>query len=335
MDSLTHGLTAAILVYALGLPGLIPFAVAGAVILDADTFFARVFDGRPSLYLFTHGGIAHSLAGAAVMALPAWAVAALVAAAVPFFPAVAAPAAFAAVLGGALLHIGLDTLACPGLPLLAPWSDRKYTVGLLPGPSLLLFGVSIAFLVLLALGTIGFPGMILPYVAIICAFLAVRLAAFVLVRAKFAGAGRTIPRVSPFRWLVIRETPGGLDGRGVPVPERHDRARGLSEIPEHDGGSGRAVPRDPGGQAGPVPLVHHDGGAGGDRSRHRGPAAGVEGRLLPPALQAGPRPDGGCRLVPCRRPRGGPLIRSQAGGSPFRLTFLEEPVVHLRNGSFS
>ena len=43
--------------------------------------------------------------------------------------------------------------------------------------------------------------------AIICAFLAVRLAAFVLVRAKFAGAGRTIPRVSPFRWLVIRETP--------------------------------------------------------------------------------------------------------------------------------
>ena len=131
---------AAILVYVLGLPGLIPFAVAGAVVLDADTFFARAFDGRPSLYLFTHGGIAHSLAGAAVMALPAWAVAALVAPAVPFFPAVAAPLAFAAVLGGAYLHIGLDTLACPGLPLLAPRSDRKYTVGLLPGPSILLFG---------------------------------------------------------------------------------------------------------------------------------------------------------------------------------------------------
>ena len=73
------------------------------------------------------------------MALPAWVVAALVAPAVPLFPAVGAPAAFAAVLAGAYLHLGLDSLACPGLPLLAPCSDRKYTVGLLPGPSLLLF----------------------------------------------------------------------------------------------------------------------------------------------------------------------------------------------------
>lgn len=207
MDSITHGLTAAIIVYALGLPGLIPFAVAGAVVLDADTFFARAFDARPSLYLFTHGGIVHSLAGAAVMALPAWAVAALVAPAVPFFPAAAAPVAFAAVLAGAYLHLGLDWLACPGLPLFAPRSDRKYTAGILPGPSLLLFGVTIVFLAGMALGAIGFPGMILPYVAIICAFLAVRLAAFVLARSKLHGAMRAIPTISPARWLVIRETP--------------------------------------------------------------------------------------------------------------------------------
>lgn len=105
MDSFTHGLIAAGLAYALGLPGLIPFAVAGAVVPDADAFFARAFDGRPSRYLFTHGGIAHSLLGAAVMALPAWLVAAFVAPGVPFFPAVAAPAAFAAVLAGAYLHL--------------------------------------------------------------------------------------------------------------------------------------------------------------------------------------------------------------------------------------
>jgi inner membrane protein len=207
VDSFTHGLIAAGLAYALGLPGLIPFAVTGAVVLDADTFFARVFDGRPSLYLFTHGGIVHSLAGAAVMALPAWAVAALVAPAVPFFPAVGAPVAFAAALGGAYLHIGLDTLACPGLPLFAPLSDRKYTVGLLPGPSVLLMAASIVFLIGMALGAIGWPAMILPYVAVIAAFLAVRLAAFVFTRAKLQGAGRFIPRASPLRWLVIGETP--------------------------------------------------------------------------------------------------------------------------------
>jgi inner membrane protein len=246
VDSLTHGLTAAILVYALGLPGLIPFAVAGAVILDADTFFARVFDTRPSLYLFTHGGIAHSLAGAAVMALPAWAVAALVAPAVPFFPAVAALVAFAAVVGGALLHIGLDTLACPGLPLLAPWSDRKYTLGLLPGPSLLLFGVSIAVLAGMALGAISFQGMILPYVAIIGAFLGVRLAAFGFVRVRLHGAGRAVPKVSPLRWLVIRETPDawitgeyrmghGMTGPAVYPKYRNttaDAAAPYLEIPE-------------------------------------------------------------------------------------------------------
>lgn len=210
MDSFTHGLTAAVLAYALGLPQLLPFAVLGSVIIDADVLFSRVSDGNPSLYLFTHGGIAHSIAGAVVMSALAWAGIALAALAgilPPAIPAPAAPVAFAAVLGGAFLHIGLDTLACPGLPLLAPLSDTKYTAGILPGPSLLLFAVSIAFLVLIALGAIGFPGMILPYAAIIFAFLAVRLAAFGLVRVKMHAAGRAVPSMSPLRWLVIRETP--------------------------------------------------------------------------------------------------------------------------------
>ena len=48
-------------------------------------------------------------------------------------------------------------------------------------PSILL-GVSIVALVLLALGAISWPETILPYVAIILAFLAVRLAVFSLVR---------------------------------------------------------------------------------------------------------------------------------------------------------
>jgi inner membrane protein len=206
VDSFTHALTAAIPVYVLGVPELIPFAVAGAVVIDADVFFSRFFDDRPGRYLLTHGGITHSIAGAAVMAVPAWAVATLVAPAAGF-PAAAVPIGFATALAGAYLHLGLDWLACPGIPLLAPRSDRKYTLGLLPGPSLLLFSVSIAFLVWLALGTSDLPGMLVAYGAFIAAFLAVRLAAFGLVRVRVRG-GRLIPRVSPLRWLVIGETPG-------------------------------------------------------------------------------------------------------------------------------
>jgi inner membrane protein len=234
VDSFTHGLIAAGLAYALGLPGLVPFAVAGAVVPDADTLFARAFDNRPSLYLFTHGGIAHSLPGAAVMALPAWAVAALVAPAVPFFPAVAAPLAFAAVLAGAYLHLGLDWLACPGLPLLAPASDTKYTAGLLPGPSILLFGVSIVVLAGMALGVTSFPGMLLPYAGVVAAFLAVRLAAFGLVRLDLRGAGRAVPTISPLHWLVIGETPDAWTvsdyraGTGTTEPALHPKFTGIT-----------------------------------------------------------------------------------------------------------
>lgn len=214
MDSLTHALTAAVLAYTLGLPQLLPFVVLGAVIIDADIFFSRVSDSNPRLYLFTHGGCAHSLGGAVVMAVLAWAGIALATLAGMITPALPAPAgliAFAAVLGGAFLHIGLDTLACPGIPLFAPFSDTKYTAGILPGPSMLLAVTSIVFLIGMGLGVISFPGMILPYVAIICAFLAVRLAAFCGVRAVFRadlhGNGRAVPMISPLRWLLIGETP--------------------------------------------------------------------------------------------------------------------------------
>jgi inner membrane protein len=47
-----------------GLTPLLPFAILGAVIMDADIFFSLISDSNPPLYLFTHGGIAHSLAGA-------------------------------------------------------------------------------------------------------------------------------------------------------------------------------------------------------------------------------------------------------------------------------
>ena len=211
VDSLTHALTAAILACVFNLPQLLPFIVLGAVIIDADILFARISDGHPSLYLFTHGGFTHSIAGAVVQSVIAWTVAAFLQAAGfvhPVLPVPSAPVAFAAVLTGALLHIFFDTLATPGLPLLAPFSDRKYTAGFLPGPSILLLASSLFFVIWIGLGVIDLPSMIFPYAAVIAAFFAVRLVAFCIARTALHGTGRAIPTINPLRWLVIGETSG-------------------------------------------------------------------------------------------------------------------------------
>ena len=233
MDSLTHGLTAAGLAYALGYPELLPFAVAGSMIVDVDVLLSLVGDRDPRRYLLTHGGIAHSLAGGAVMGALAWAVAASLAGAGLVADA-ALPAALLAALAGAYLHLGLDWLACPGLPLLAPFSDRKYTLGLLPGPSLLLMGVSVVFLAVMALGAFGWHTMLLPYALIIAAFLLVRLLALGLVRRRLHDHGRAVPTANPLRWLVIGETPDAWTvsdcrvGTGATGPAVHPKFTGIT-----------------------------------------------------------------------------------------------------------
>ena len=210
VDFFTHALTAALLAYAIGVPQLAPFVVLGAVIADTDILFGWISDTYPSQYLFIHGGISHSFFGAVMLSVIAWTAASGVIAAGYLPPGPVAPfslVAFAAVLAGAFLHIGLDTLAVPGLPLLAPFSDRKYTAGLLPGPSIFLMGVSLLVIIPAALRVADPSALVLPYAGIIVAFLAVRLVAFCIARVAVHGKGRAIPRISPFRWLVIGETP--------------------------------------------------------------------------------------------------------------------------------
>lgn len=237
MDSFTHAIAAAGLGGALGLPALVPFAVLGSVIVDADALFSRLSDPHPALYLFTHGGIAHSFAGAAVMAGLAWAGIAIVGLVglLPISLVVAAgPAGFAAVLSGAYLHVALDWLACPGLPLFAPFSDRKYTLGLLPGPSLLLLALSTAVLFLIGARVFSVAALCLPAVMIAGAFLAVRLAAFVHAHRRVRGAGRLVPTIDPRRWLVIGETPEAWSvgeyrvGKGTAPPVIHQTFQGIS-----------------------------------------------------------------------------------------------------------
>jgi len=210
VDFFTHALTAALLAAAFGVPQLAPFVVLGAVIADTDIFYGWLSDRDPAQYLFIHGGFSHSLAGAGTLSVLGWIAASVVMAAgfvhpVPVPPF--APVALLAVLGGALLHIGLDTLAVPGLPLLAPFSDRKYSVRLLPGPSIFLMGVSLLVILLAVSHAFDLSVMAIPYAVIIAAFLAVRLVSFLIARVALRGKGRAIPRISPFRWLVIGETP--------------------------------------------------------------------------------------------------------------------------------
>ena len=127
----------------------------------------------------------------------------------PHGPAILAPAfVYSAVLAGALIHIGLDSLSVPGLPLLAPFSDLKFTAGFLPGPSLLLMAASLFFLIRMGIMGIDLPAMILPYAVVFTAYLSVRFAAFCIARTALRGKGRAVPTIDPLHWLVIDETPG-------------------------------------------------------------------------------------------------------------------------------
>jgi inner membrane protein len=204
VDALSHALIAYILFSAPGLNALIPFAILGAVIMDADILFSWISDRTPSLYLFSHGGITHSLAGAIVLSLLAYVtVIFLSAAGVISAGAASVVYGFAAVLAGALLHIAIDISAVPGIPVLAPFSDRKYSLGILPGPSLLLFIAAFVLVMEVALSMATFSSAIELYGIVVVVYITVRAGMFLAVGIQLPG--RKIPSVNPLRWLVILE----------------------------------------------------------------------------------------------------------------------------------
>lgn len=206
MDALSHALIIVILLSAIGTPGFIPFAILGAVILDVDIFFPFISERNPRLYLFTHGGIAHSVAGAVVMSVLAF-LAMMLITATGFVPSPVPHQSgivmFAIILAGAFLHLFIDLVACPGIPILAPFSDKKYTLGILPGPSVLLVGTAIGVLVPVASGLVPLFGAVAVYAAIVVLYLVFRTVMFLY--AAVTLRGRRMLTISPFRWLVITE----------------------------------------------------------------------------------------------------------------------------------
>ena len=207
MDSITHALLIAATLMAIGAPDLIPFGILGAVIPDVDVLFSLFSSKRPSLYIFVHGGAAHSIAGAVCMGLIAFGALSLFVAAFGemlfFSPLVTFTViSFAAVIVGALSHVAIDYLATPGIPLFWPRNETKYTLGVFAGPSVVMMVISWTFILLLMAGLIMSSGLVI-YGAV---FLVYLWFSFVI-RAWAAGTipGSTYPTINPFRWLAIEK----------------------------------------------------------------------------------------------------------------------------------
>lgn len=182
--------------------------VLGAVLPDIDIFFKPFSDRHPSLYMFTHGGITHSIPGAIAMAPLALAGSA-VALGWGAFPS--SEQGFPWVLMGGLFilgtftHLFLDALAYPGIPLLYPLTPQKYTAGIFPGPSLVLFAASLIFA---TLSLSGLGGQSLTGVYAVFCILFILASGGITLAVRAGRPGRAIPTFHPLRWLIIVEDDG-------------------------------------------------------------------------------------------------------------------------------
>ena len=219
MDSFSHAFAIAIPLLLAGNAVLVPFAVIGAVIPDIDAAFFLLPDDEPSQYIFTHGGITHSIMGAALLSLAAFIALKLLSGISwfgPFFPEGITMMAGIVILAGAMLHIFLDYLAYPGIPLFWPVSTEKLTAGIFPGPSLPILVLSLTLLAFILTGWAGER----HYTAYMAIFLAVILCyAGVAVYANTETDGRAIPTLNPAHWITIVETDESFIVRSYTIPE--------------------------------------------------------------------------------------------------------------------
>jgi inner membrane protein len=129
---------------------------------------------------------------------------------------------FFVILAGSLVHLGIDALAYPGIPVFYPLSERKITLGLLPGPSILLFITTGSVLLAMALGRVSFSLVLAIVTAVVILFLVIRTVLVLAVRRK-QPRGRLVPLPNPLQWIIIDEdentvsvarysVSGGIDG---------------------------------------------------------------------------------------------------------------------------
>jgi inner membrane protein len=203
VDSLTHALIAAIIFTVPGAQWLVPYAVLGSVIPDVDIILMGFPKKHPRLYVFTHGGFTHSIFGAALTAIIALIIASII------YATYGGPVEFVlglytilAVLTGAMLHLGCDYLAFPGIPLFYPFSDIKYTLGITGGPSIYLTVASLVYIALLVLGKASIEAPWI-YAGFILAILGICAVLKIAARARTDGI--TMPMGNPLKWMVIKK----------------------------------------------------------------------------------------------------------------------------------
>jgi len=206
MDIFTHVVAISLLLFTTGNSSLIPFGILGAVIIDIDVAYFFIARRKPSLYLLYHGGINHSFFGAAILSVIGFGIL-LALSSVGLLPGslqeVGVLAAFAAVLAGAFLHLFLDWLPAPGLPLLYPLTEKRYGVSLYP----MSFYLGITALSLISLGIILSWGFTSALVSVYWAFftgitvVSLGLKWYVYQQTH----GTSYPTFHPLRWIVIRE----------------------------------------------------------------------------------------------------------------------------------
>jgi len=206
VDLLTHAFSVILLAQPLG-GQIIGFGIIGTVLPDLDILLHRFSEGSPRLYIFSHGGITHSIPGCIFLSIVAFSVIFLLGAA--GFLSLPSGSEFwilglAMVVGGSLLHIVLDYLAYPGIPLFFPISDRKYTLGIFPGPSLFLTGVSVVFLVLLVTGISDIDG-IYVWGIVFSAFITLNFIKWGIATHTFRNQ-KVIPTFNPLQWILVAET---------------------------------------------------------------------------------------------------------------------------------
>ena len=250
MDSVTHALAASSLLLALGHPQLVPFAALGAVSMDIDILLMKFPEQNPRLYVFTHGGFTHSIAGSLVIGSLVFAAVAALTLTGPLsflFGAGFGIGGFLALLAGALTHVLCDFLAYPGIPVLYPFTDRKFTLGVFAGPSIVLLVVSWVYL-----GTLIFSLTTLADYRTWAAIFVTYVLAKALLKAFVATTteGATIPTKNPLHWFVIQEEDGSYAIRSLNLfsgltearvfprfrgiePAEADRYRDLPEVKRH------------------------------------------------------------------------------------------------------
>ena len=243
MDIFTHAVAILVILYATGNAIFIPFGVLGAIIIDIDMAYAFIPRRFPSLYLLHHGGFAHSVFGATILSAVAFSSVLLLSSAglLPMtIPREILLPSFACVLAGAYLHLFLDYLAAPGLPLLYPLTEKRFGLSMVPMPVYLLItvlGIATLAIILLEGITEAFAA---GYLAVFSGLIVISAGMKWIVHRRTKG--RSYSTLHPFQWVVIREENASCTVlaydllRGIIREEHHEKYRNITpaEVARYD-----------------------------------------------------------------------------------------------------